>query len=163
MHGTDAARTSIGLAEVFRPEAIVLGLKNRSKTGAIAELIQHMTQRGYIREDQEGPILEGILSREKLGSTALWGGVAFPHCRSSCTDRFVGILGIEPAGIPFEDTNGGPVHSIFLFLAPLEQREELYEVLGRITAIGRDKSRLAQLRGCLSAGAAHRLLQEFDR
>ena len=41
--------------------------------------------------------------------------------------------------------------------------EELYEILGRITAIGRDKSRRAQLRGCRSAEAAHHFLQELDR
>ncbi len=73
------------------------------------------------------------------------------------------MLGIEPGGIPFDAVGGGVVYSIFLLLAPLERREELYEVLGRITAVGRDKSRRAQLRGCRTAEAAYHFLQESDR
>jgi mannitol/fructose-specific phosphotransferase system IIA component (Ntr-type) len=163
MQATSAAKISVGLAEIFPPEAIVVGLKSRTKQGAIAELVRHLVRLGYITEDEEGAVVDSILAREKHGSTALYDGVAFPHCRSSFTERFAGVLGIEPAGIPFDAVSGGPVQSIFLFLAPLERREELYEVLGRITAIGRDKSRRAQLRGCRSAEAAHRFLQELDR
>jgi PTS system nitrogen regulatory IIA component len=153
----------LGLAEIFRPEAIVIGLQERSRDGAVAELVRHLVALGHLTEDHQQNVVESILAREKLGTTALYEGVAFPHCRSSHTERFVGVLGIEAAGIPFDSVSGGPVHSLFLFLAPLDRREELYDVLGRITAIGRDKSRRAQFRGCRTAEAAHQLLQELDR
>ena len=85
-----ATKMSIGLAEIFPPQAIVLGLKNRTKPGAIAELIRQLIELRHISEDDERGVVESILAQEKLGSTALYDGVAFPHCRSSCTDRFVG-------------------------------------------------------------------------
>jgi nitrogen PTS system EIIA component len=163
MQATSTAKMSVGLAEIFPPEAIVVGLKSRTKQSAVAELVHHLVGLGFIMEGDEKGVVESILAREKLGSTALYDRLAFPHCRSTFTERFVGVLGIEPDGIPFDTVNGGSVQSIFLFLAPLERREELYEVLGRITAIGRDKSRRAQLCGCRTADAAHRFLLELDR
>lgn len=163
MPTTNMAGASVGLAEIFPPEAIVLGLKSRTRETAIAELVEHLVRLGYIREGDAEGVGESILAREKVGSTALYDGIALPHCRSTVTERFIGVLGIEPAGIAFEAVNGGPVHSIFLVLAPLEGREALYDVLGRIMAIGRDKSRRAQLGGCRTAEAAHRFLQELDR
>jgi mannitol/fructose-specific phosphotransferase system IIA component (Ntr-type) len=163
MQATSEAKMSIGLAEIFPLEAIVMGLKTRTKQGAIAELVHHLAKLGYIRESDEQGVVESILAREKLSSTVRYDGIAFPHCRSTFTERFLGVFGIEPAGIPFDAVNGGVVQSIFLFLAPLERREELYEVLGRIIALGKDKSRRIQLRGCRTAEAAYRLLQELDR
>jgi len=163
MQAASAAHVSVGLAEIFRLEAIVVGLKSRTKQGVVAELVHHLVELGVVTEADKQGVVESVLAREKLGSTALHDGVAFPHCRSSVTEQFVGVLGIEPNGIPFDPVSGGLVQSVFLFLAPLERREELYEVLGRITAIGRDKSRRAQLRGCRTAEAAHRFLQELDR
>jgi len=162
MQATRSISTSTGLAEIFPLEAIVIGLVQRTKRGAIEELVRHLVELGQLKEGDSPALLESILAREKLGSTALYDGIAFPHCRSSCTERFVGILGIEPDGIPFDGVSGEKVHSIFLFLAPLERREELFEVLGRITAIGRDKSRVVQLRGCRTAEAAHQLLLDSD-
>jgi nitrogen PTS system EIIA component len=163
MQATNEARLSIGLADVFPCQAIVIGLKTRTKQGAVAELVHHLAELGYIGGSDEKGIVESILAREKLGSTALNDGIAFPHCRSTFTERFIGVLGIEPDGIRFDAANGGVVQSIFLFLAPLERREELYEVLGRIVALGKDKSRRTQLRGCRDAEAAYRLLQDLDR
>jgi nitrogen PTS system EIIA component len=163
MQATSAAKMLVGLADIFPTEAIVVGLKSRTKQGAIVELVHHLVGLGQIMEGDVQGVVESILAREKLGSTALYDGVAFPHCRSTYTEQFVGVLGIEPDGIPFDAVGGGSVQSVFLFLAPLELRAALYEVLGRITAIGRDKSRRAQLRGCRTAEAAHRFLLDLDR
>jgi PTS system nitrogen regulatory IIA component len=163
MHSPGAGQMSVGLAEVFRPEAVLVGLKNRTKPGVIEELVHHLSGLGDIPADEAGAVVESLLAREKLGSTAVYDGVAFPHCRTTLTERFVGVLGIERDGIPFDAVGGGLVYGVFLILAPLERRQELYELLGRVAAIGRDKSRRAQLRGCRTAEAAHRFLQIQDR
>jgi PTS system nitrogen regulatory IIA component len=150
------------LAELFPPQAVVVGLKSRTKNDAVAELAHVLAECGRINETEERTVVESILAREKIGSSALYNGFAFPHCRVSFTERFVGALGIEPRGIPFDALDGEPVRSIFLFLAPLDRREELYDLLGRIMAIGSDKSRRLQLQGCRTAEAVHRLLTELD-
>jgi mannitol/fructose-specific phosphotransferase system IIA component (Ntr-type) len=162
MQAANSLKASLGLAEIFLPEAVVIGLKSRTKQSVILELVHCLVELGYLKGEEEEVVAQSILAREKLGLTALYNGIAFPHCRSSVTEKFIGALGIEPEGIPFDAVDGEPVWSIFLFLAPLDRREELYDILGRITAIGRDKSRRLQLRGCQTAEAAHQFLRELD-
>jgi PTS system nitrogen regulatory IIA component len=163
MQATSPYKLPVALAAIFPPQAIVIGLKERTKEGVVAELVRNLVAQGFLAENNVDAVVGSILAREKLGTTALYEGVAFPHCRTSCTEEFIGVLGIDAQGIAFDAVGGGAVNSIFLFLAPLDRREELYDVLGRITAIGRDKSRRAQFRGCRTAEAAHQLLLELDR
>ena len=163
MQATGTVKIAIGLAEIFPPEAILVGLEHRNKQGVIEELVHHLAELGCITEEEEKPVVQSILARENLGSTALGNGIAFPHCRSSLTEKFIGVLGIDSRGVPFNAVDGEPVHSIFLILAPLDGREKHYEVLGKFMAIGRDKSQRVQLRGCRTPEAAHRFLQELDR
>jgi PTS system nitrogen regulatory IIA component len=158
-----ADSTPIGLAEIFPPEAILLGLEKRTKRGVIEELVHHLVQLGHVGAGEEQAVVESVLAREKVSSTALGNGIALPHCRSSLTGRFLGVLGLDPRGISFDAVDGEPVQSVFLLLAPLAIWDKHYEVLGRITAIGRDKSRQVQLRGCRTPEAVHHFLQELDR
>jgi PTS system nitrogen regulatory IIA component len=163
MQATRSVSASVGLAEIFPPEAIVIGLVQRSKRGVVEELVQRLVELRHLAEEDRKAVVESVLAREKMGSTALGNGIAFPHCRSSVTEKFKGALGLAPSGIPFDAVDGEPVQSIFLLLAPLDGREKHYEVLGRITAIGRDKGRRVQLRGCQTAEAVRDFLQELDR
>jgi PTS system nitrogen regulatory IIA component len=144
-------------------EAIVVGLEQRTKAGAIEEMVHQLVELGRLALGEEKAVVQSILAREKLGSTALGNGIAFPHCRTSLTETFTGVLALDLRGIPFDAVDGEPVSSIFLLLAPLDGREWHYEVLGRIAAIGRDKSQRLQLRGCRTAEAVHHFLRELDR
>jgi PTS system nitrogen regulatory IIA component len=163
MQTAGSISSPIGLAEIFPPESIIVGLVQRTKQGVVEELVQRLVEVGRLGSPDAAAVIESILAREKMASTALGNGIAFPHCRSSLTQRFVGVLGVDPRGVPFDAVDGEPVQSIFLLLAPLDGRERHYEVLGRIAALGRDKGRRVQLRGCRSPVAVHNLLQELDR
>ncbi len=164
MRASSASKTPISLAEIFPPEAtILMGMEQRDKLGVIEKLVHHLAELGYMTGSDEKAVVQSILVREKLGSTALGNGIAFPHCRSSLTEKFIGVLGLALGGIPFDAVDGEPVYNIFLVLAPLEGRENHYEVLGKIMAIGRDKVQRIQLRGCRTPEAAQHFLQEFDR
>jgi len=153
---------SLRLAEVFSARAVLLGLRERTKQGAIEEMIRHLVSLGHLEARLEKTVIEMVLAREKMGSTGA-NGIAFPHCRGSFTEEFVGSVAIDKAGIPFDALDGDPVYAIFLVLSPLERREQHFELLGRIAAICNDKGQRLQLRGCRSAERLHRFLQELDR
>ncbi len=163
MQATRSISPTVGLAQIFPPTAIVMSLEQRTKRGVVEELVHHLVALGNLVEEQEKAVVESVLAREKMGSTALGNGIAFPHCRTSLTEKFIGVLGLDTHGVPFDAVDGEPVHSIFLLLAPLEAREKHYEVLGRIATIGKDKGRRAQLRGCRNPEAVHDFLEELDR
>ena len=163
MQGNNRTDALIGLADIFLADAIIIGLKNGTKRGVIEELVYHLVQVGRIKVEEERGIVESLLVREKLRTTALGNGIAFPHCRAKCTESCVGVLGIEPRGVFFDSLDGEMVQSVFLMVLPLEITETHYETLGRISALARNKSQRFQLNGYRRSEAVHRFLRDLDR
>jgi PTS system nitrogen regulatory IIA component len=151
------------LCDVFPADAIVFRLQSSTKAGVIAELVRRLVDLGRIPGEHEERLLEAILARERVGTTALWQGLAMPNVRTSITERFAGVLAIDARGVEFDAVGGGLVKVLFLLVAPLEQREVCFELLGKIAALGKNKTVLLQLAGCRSAVEAQRVLQEIDR
>ncbi len=156
------AGSPVMLAEIFPPEAILMSLEDRSKESVIENLVRHAVALGHVPSSAASALVRSIQDREKLGTTALGNGICFPHCRSRFTERFVGVAGFLTSRIPFDSLDAEPVDSVFLVLAPHEQRGRFLEILGRLVAIGRDKSLGALLRGCRTADHVSSFLQELD-
>lgn len=161
MTTTNVVGSSLQLARIFPPEAIVVGLQS-PKQAVIAALVHRLVTLGSIPEREEPGLVKAIMARETLGTTALGNGVAFPHIRTRLAERLLGVLGLESRGIGFDAIDKSPVYGVFLLLAPEHVTKEYFEVLGRITAIGTDKTLRLQLRGCRSAEAVQRFLQGMD-
>jgi mannitol/fructose-specific phosphotransferase system IIA component (Ntr-type) len=162
MQAISAVSSSPNLSEVFPAEATLIGLRQRTKQGAIEEMVRHLVGLGHVGTALEKTVVEMVLAREKMRTTGV-NGIAFPHCRSSFTEKFVGVVAVDKEGIPFDALDDDQVHAIFLILAPLERREQHFKLLGRIIAIGEDKGQRLQLAGCRSAEGLHSFLQELDR
>ena len=91
-------------------------------------------------------IYKALLSREKLGSTALGGGIAIPHCRiPECTDA-AGCLITLGNGIDFNAPDGLPVDVAFVLLVPTQATEQHLNILAQLaTAFTKPELRLALL------------------
>ena len=89
---------------------------------------------------------KALLSREKLGSTALGGGIAIPHCRiPECTDA-AGCLITLAEGIEFNAPDGLPVDVVFVLLVPTQATEQHLNILAQLaTAFSKPDLRLALL------------------
>ena len=91
-------------------------------------------------------VYKALLSREKLGSTALGGGIAIPHCRiPECTDA-AGCLITLGHGIDFDAPDGLPVDVAFVLLVPTQATEQHLNILAQLaTAFTKPELRLALL------------------
>ena len=91
-------------------------------------------------------VYKALLSREKLGSTALGGGIAIPHCRiPECTDA-AGCLITLAEGIEFNAPDGLPVDVVFVLLVPTQATEQHLNILAQLaTAFLKPELRLALL------------------
>ena len=91
-------------------------------------------------------VYKALLSREKLGSTALGGGIAIPHCRiPECTDA-AGCLITLGNGIDFNAPDGLPVDVAFVLLVPTQATEQHLNILAQLaTAFTKPELRLALL------------------
>jgi len=152
----------VSLAAVFSPDAILLGLNVRTKQDAIERMVRQLRNLTGFGESDEATIAQTILAREHTGTTGIGNGVAFPHCRSGAVDKCLGVLALDSAGIPFDALDNKLVHSIFLLVSPIGN-DTHYEVLGRIAAIGKDKSQCMRLHGCRTRDDAYQFLCDLDR
>ena len=95
------------ITEFLKEDSILIGIKNRDKKNAVAELLEVLKEKKYINDDAE--ILESIMERERLGSTGIGQGIAVPHTKTAQIENLVGAVGISENGISFEALDGEPV------------------------------------------------------
>src|SRR6478609_3900411 len=83
------------ITDLVAPEAILPALKVISKKQALQEL---SARAATLTGLNEKAIFEVLLQREKLGTTAVGGGVAIPHGKLPKLDHIFGLLAPEGAG-----------------------------------------------------------------
>lgn len=141
--------------ELIGPEGIVPALKARSKRQVLqelADLAAEMT--GIAAKD----IYEGLLEREKLGTTGIGQGVAIPHGKFSQISRVTGLFARTTQPVDFDSVDDAPVDLFFLLLAPQTAGADHLKALAAVSRLFRDKALCEKLRGAAGADALHALL-----
>ncbi len=129
--------TSQELASYFREPLCIFDLKATNKRDALAELVDAVCADRDIRD--RDLILEMLLNRESLGSTAIGKGVAFPHGRTLAVRELSIVFARSIAGVDFDSIDKQPTQVFFLIIAPPQDRDNLYlQVLGRIVDLIKD-------------------------
>jgi PTS system nitrogen regulatory IIA component len=93
-----------------------------------------------------GVVLEGLVSRERLGSTALGDSVAMPHARIEGIGRSHGAFLRLGNGVDFEASDGKAVDLLFGLLMPLDCSDNEIEDLRQLIEHLRDPILQEQLR-----------------
>jgi len=129
--------TSQELASYFKEPLCILDLKADNKRDALAELVEVACAEYRIKD--RDIILEMLLNRESLGSTAIGKGVAFPHGRTLAVPELSLVFGRSAKGIDFDAVDKKPAHLIFLIIAPPQDKDNLYlQVLGQMVDLIKD-------------------------
>ena len=98
--------------------------------------------------------------REKLGSTGIGDGLAFPHARSDAVDKLVIVFARSKPGIEFDAIDGKPVHLLFLMAAPNADLSTYLKVLARVSLMLR-RGQVAE--GLLAAKTAREVCGILDQ
>ena len=131
--------TSQELASYFRDSLCIFDLKATNKREALAEMVEAVCADRDIRD--RGLILEMLLNRESLGSTAIGKGVAFPHGRTLAVRDLHIVFARSAAGLDFDSVDRKPTHIFFLIIAPPQDRDNVYlQVLGRVVDLIKDET-----------------------
>jgi mannitol/fructose-specific phosphotransferase system IIA component (Ntr-type) len=77
-------------------------------------------------------VAEGLLEREKLGSTAIGGGFAIPHCKLRGVKDLVIILARFRKSVPFGTPHGEDVRFLFVVLSPPDHPAVHLQALSQI-------------------------------
>ncbi|MBI3466639.1 MAG: PTS sugar transporter subunit IIA [Planctomycetes bacterium] len=150
------------LTDVFCRGGMMVGLTARNRDEIVAEMISRLVETGHIDEANQAPLIKAVLARELMGSTALGNGIAFPHCRTSLVNDFVGCIAVDRDGVGFQSLDRSPVHAVFLLIGPLDRREQFFDILARISGLGRNTAWRYQLRSSRSPDDITSILEEID-
>ena len=99
-------------------------------------------------------LLEYLIKREKLGSTAVGNGIAIPHANVDNIDRPYVFVCTLFDGLDFNATDDIPVDIIFLLIAPNNNNSEHLQALALISRLLRNKELTTKLRGCKNTESA---------
>jgi fructose-specific phosphotransferase system IIA component len=104
------------LSKFCGEELIALDLKAKAKEEAIRELAALAARSKLVKDEKE--LLSAVLEREKLVTTGVGYGVAFPHAKTKATRGVVIAFGRSKNGLDFEAMDKKPVSLFFLIAAP---------------------------------------------
>ena len=109
------------LIDAINPE-----LKATDLQGVIREMAQPLLDAGGIEKEAHEEIVKWFIKREKLGSTGVGRGVAFPETRHLSVSRPIAAVGISTEGVDFEALDNEKVHIFVMVLSTAGRTDYLY-------------------------------------
>ncbi|MDI6848419.1 MAG: PTS sugar transporter subunit IIA [Candidatus Saccharicenans sp.] len=121
------------LSNIIKEKNVLLEMKAQKKDEALAELAVHLKKQKLINHEKE--IIEKLLQREALGSTALGEGIAIPHCKAKGIKNPILTVGISRGGVNFEAPDGRPVQVFFLLITSPDDPSLNLQILALIAQL----------------------------
>ncbi len=120
----------MNIESILSPARTRCGLVASSKKRAIEEAANLIA--AGMKELDAADIYEGLMGREKLGTTAIGHGIAIPHCRVDHCSGIVGSLVRLQAPIDFGAFDDEPVSLLFVLLVPVKEVDEHLQTLAML-------------------------------
>jgi nitrogen PTS system EIIA component len=140
------------ILDILAPDAIIAELRATAKPAALQELAALLAARHP--EIDGARLVQVLLDREALGSTAIGEGIAIPHGKLSGVSNVLAAFGRSTAGIDFDSLDGNPTRLFFLLVAPEDSAGIHLKALARVSRLLKDKG----FRDRLAAGGTREQL-----
>ena len=127
------------IADFLCSKAITADIKSTTKKELIEELVDLLVKAGAVDKKIRSKLVETLLAREALGSTAIGQGVAIPHGKCENVNKLTAALGISKKGVNFDSLDGEPAYIFFLLVAPINSAGPHLKALARISRLLKDK------------------------
>ena len=143
-------------------KAIVTDLKSTKKKDVIKELVDVLINSGEIEKRCRNKLIDALLNRESLGSTAIGQGIAIPHAKSDCVNNLLAAFGLSKKGVDFDSLDGELAHIFFLLVAPQDSAGPHLKALARISRLLKDKYFRDTLRSCADDKDVIKIISQED-
>ena len=126
-----------GISRYVSPELMMPDLKGGTPEEVLRELCEHLAEECFVKDPEH--LLDLALQREAIVSTAVDGGIAFPHVRGVEGGGLAMTVGIHKKGVKF----GGPGRSLtrifFFAVIPTATSAFYLRLLSDLSRSFRDK------------------------
>jgi mannitol/fructose-specific phosphotransferase system IIA component (Ntr-type) len=150
------------IGECLDARTVSLDLRSQTRDDALRELVQLIPELKD-RAAEQLSLWQALHDREKLHTTAVGEGLAFPHARNpmgNLLKRCIVVIGRHAGGIPWEAGDGKPVRLAFLLAAP--SLTEHLHLLGQMSRLLRDGKTREELLNASDAAATIAILKAAE-
>lgn len=144
------------LAENCTKSAVLFNSKKR-----ILEYIAELAHQ-QLPEMTEYGILEALMTREKLGSTGIGGGIAIPHGKLKCVTSPLLVFVVSKEAIPFDAIDNQPVDIFCAILIPEAQCQAHLSTLAGIAKLLSQKELTKKIRHAQTNQQLYELLVQYS-
>ena len=141
-------------------DTIIPALNQNEKNKVLEELANLLSAGRPILDKNQ--VLEVLLERERISTTAIGEGVAIPHGKLAGVDRVLGAFARSPEGVDFASLDGGPTHLFFALIAPENAAADHLKALARISRLLKDEAFRRRLMAGRSAEELFTIIAEED-
>jgi len=120
------------ISALLSPTSIFLDVEITSKKKLLELIANIVADRTHLSESS---IYNGLLGRERLGSTALGQGFAVPHARLDQLDNTLACFFRLKDAVNFEAPDGKPVDLVFTIIIPERATEEHLVILSSLARV----------------------------
>ena len=137
--------------------SFLVNFEASSKKNVLDELTK-LAERDFKIDSQN--LLETLIKREKLGSTAVGNGIAIPHANCANIEEPKVFVALLSNSLDFNANDDQPVDIIFLLLAPDNSGSEHLQALALVSRLLRNKELTTKLRGCKNTESAFAVISQ---
>lgn len=150
------------ITDFLSKKAIVTDIKATKKEDVIKELVDALISAGDVEKRYRNKLIEALMARETLGSTAIGQGIAIPHAKSDSVSKLVAAFGLSKKGVDFDSLDGDLAFIFFLLLAPQDSAGPHLKALARISRLLKDKYFRDTLRSSTDEKSIIKIISEED-
>jgi nitrogen PTS system EIIA component len=126
----------VKITDFLSVKTVIPVLTAREKNAVLKEMANWLASQH--RQLDAGRVLEVLLEREKISTTAIGEGVAIPHGKLPGVERVLGVFARSPEGVDFASLDGEPTHLFFTLIAPEDAAADHLKALARISRLLKD-------------------------
>lgn len=144
------------IGSIIEPNRVLGNVEARSKKHALDILSEMLA--GAEEDLTQGEVFDSLINREKVGCTAMQGGIAIPHGCIEGLDRVIGAFVKLGHPVDYDTADGSPVDLVFAIILPKTNGEYHSSDLKEIASLLRDPELLNMLRAAKSSRALYDML-----
>jgi fructose-specific phosphotransferase system IIA component len=148
------------LSNLIEEDLMSFELSSTSKDTVMKELVELAARSKLVRD--KDLLLEEVIKREKLVTTGVGWGVAFPHAKTRAMKGIVIAFARSSNGIPFDAMDGKPVNLFFLIAAPEDTIGAHLNVMARLSFLMKSQENRDRLLVAKNPGEVMEVLDSVD-
>lgn len=148
------------ITDFLSASLVIPDLKGKVKHAVLKEMAEWMASTDQSLDGEK--VLQVLLEREKISSTAIGEGVAIPHGKMAGVRRVRGVFGRSREGVDFESIDGALTHLFFVLIAPENSAADHLKALARISRVLKDSAFRARLMAGRTREEIFQIIEEED-